>query len=194
MFNRKFLEDNVFSTDPAAIVIGAESKDAREKIARLENDIEEHRDTADKHRKDRESEQTRLDRLTSDLGREIRSVLLPAANVQGAHPRWSNFDKTDVGRIAEEIRQDVGFHLRDQGQLDSIIKGIAQHSYPQVQDVNVRLPATEQWIQRAARLCSISLVVSPLTEVADDERLSTWLDAGLKLIRQLSPLIREMCQ
>lgn len=193
VFNRKFVEENVFDTDPAAIVIGSESQEARERVAKLDKHIDDLREELDTNRKDRKSEQLRLDTLKTDRGREIRAVLLPATGVQGAHHRWPNFDRTDVDRIAREIGQEITCHLRDKEELDAIIQSIAQHSYPPVSEVNVPQPAIEQWIQRAKRLCSISLVVSPLTEVLDNEQLSTWLDAGLKLMAdsRVCPLCKQ---
>ena len=182
VFNRKFVEDNVFGADPAAIVVGGEVQEERERVAGLQVRIDELSGELAEKREDRESKQSELDRFKTDLGREIRSALLPATKVQDADTRWSNFNKTDVDRLASEIGQDALHHRRGRDRLDTIIESIAEHSFPSVPEIEVQPAPAEQWIQRSRRLCSIHLVAPPLTEGIDNEGLLPWLDAGLKLM------------
>jgi len=183
VFNRKFVEGNVFDGSPTAIVLGSDVKAGRDRADALQSEINDLvlvlsglRDKAKKQR-------SLIDDLKIGCGKRVRDGLGPIARVEGAGPRWRNFDKSDVDRIAEEIGDEAESFRRDENRISVITKAFDEYSYPWLPEVTIQRPDSRRWFEEATELCATPLGTSPLKELSGNPQLAGWLEQGLALMQ-----------
>ena len=114
VFNRKFVEENVFGRDPMAIVLGSEIKEQRDRADALQMKVDELESDLSRFQEEAKTEMSSLDQLKISCGKRIRDGLGPIARVEGADLRWRNFDKSDVDRVSKEIGDESKSYRRDE--------------------------------------------------------------------------------
>ena len=182
VFNRHFVDENVFGEDPEAIVLGGDVKEKLDQADSLRLEIEALEVERSRLRDRVKTEKSLLDDLFIARGREIRRSLGPVARVEGADRRWPNFDKSDVDRIAEEIGEDAVDHQMNEDEIIVISNAISEHSFPTLKEVKVRRPDADRWFREAKKLCATKLGSTLVEELSRDPKLASWLEAGLGLM------------
>lgn len=182
VFNRYFVEENVFGEDLEAIVLGGDVKDELDRAKSLRLEIETLVEERSRLRERAKIEKSSLDDLLIARGQEIRRSLGPVARVEGADRRWPNFNKSDVDRIAEEIGIDAVDHQMNDDEIIVVSNAISEHSFPRLSEVKVKRPDSGRWLWEAKKLCATKLGSALVDELSRDSELASWLEAGLSLM------------
>lgn len=183
VFNRKFVEENVFGRDPTAIVLGSDIKAVRDQADELQSEIGQLEVQLTELQGHANAERLSMDELKTTRGKDIRNALGPVARIKDAHPRWRNFDRSDVDRIAKEIGEESESFKRDENRVKVIIKAIDEHSLLALPEVTVRRPDSSRWFVETTELCARSLGTSLLDELGRNPQLAGWLEKGLDLMQ-----------
>ena len=182
VFNRKFVEKNVFGPDPMAIVLGGDIKEQRDRADALQSEILGLESKLPGLQESVRKERASLNDLMVSRGQAIRKTLGPVARIDGAPPRWANFDKSDVDGVAKEIGNDTESFRRDDDRINIISETINEYSFPQLSEVTIPRPDSSRWIDETTELCATSLGTSLLDELSRDPQLVSWLEQGLALM------------
>ena len=186
VFNRKFVEENVFGRDPMAIVLGSDIKAVRDRADELQSEIVQLEVKLTGLQDDANAVRLSMDELKTTRGKEIRNALGPVARIKDAHPRWPNFDRSDVDRIAKEIGEESESFKRHEDRVKVIIKAIGEHSLLALPEVTIRRPDSSRWFVETTELCARSLGTSLLDELGRNPQLAGWLEKGLDLMQETS--------
>ena len=183
VFNRKFVEENVFGPDPTAIVLGSDIKAVRDQADELQSEIGHLEVKLTELQGHANAERLSMDELKTTRGKEIRNALGPVARIKDAHPRWRNFDRSDVDRLAKEIGEESESFKRDENRVKVIIKAIGEHSLLALPEATIRRPDSSRWFVETTQLCARSLGTSLLDELGKNPQLAGWLEKGLDFMQ-----------
>lgn len=183
VFNRRFVNENVFGEDPKAIVLGHQVKKGLDRANAIQKEINKLESVRSGLLEQASSERKSVDDLMIGVGQEVRRALGPVAHLDGSPRRWANYNKSDVDRVANEIRENVENFRKDENQLYLISNAIAEHSFQAVKEVAIRPPDPRRWFEETKKLCSIKFETSLLDELSQDARLASWLEIGLDMMQ-----------
>ena len=189
VFSRDFVDENVFPNTPETLVLGRENIANLREIADLESEISDEENRIADYDRKKEEIASRLDELKSGLGTSIRHTLRPAANLEGAHPRLRNFNKSDVDRVLDLVGDDPARFKRDEDTLATIAAAISQHSYPSLPEPSLKEPDYEEWVTDLEGIGAETPRVVELSDKIQDPKQMEWLRDGLRLIGNSSDCV-----
>lgn len=185
VFNREFVQDNVFPSDggdlPPIFVLGKESVEKQKEVDRLKTE----RTTAESNLASTRSKKQRHDGSFGKFGIDRAKAIKDTLRSGGTNP-YNNYDKSDYQRDAERMlaEGDVDTHRLGEGDRDKLL---AQHHAipkPQVQEVTYALPDFKALAADTAELLSSTVVSAAIQTLRDDPSLSQWTREGLVLHRK----------
>ena len=185
VFNADFLRDDVIDGNPGAIVLGRAVVDQRNEIESLSRQIAK----SESSRQELTEQIGQLKKSLGDAfqsaGEKVKTVLRTVSNIDGANPRWPNFDRRDAEKKYRAMldKSSYALHQRSPEQLDELAETILQRRSNSLDLPCVDDPGVPDIYRRASRLLRTDHDTTPLPEVEGDPDRRDWLLKGQEYSR-----------
>ena len=186
VFNADFLRDDVIDGDPSAIVLGHAVVDQRDKIENLSRQIA-------KSESSRQAFTEQIGQLKKSLGdafqsagEKVKTVLRTVPKIDGANPRWPNFDRRDAEKTYRATLDESSYarHKRSAERLEELEETILQRESPRSLELpHVDDPSVSDINKRASVLLHTNLETTSLPEIEGDPDRRDWLLKGQEYSR-----------
>lgn len=186
VFNANFLREDVIDGDPSAIVLGRAVVDQRDKIEILSRQIA-------KSESSRQAFTEQIGQLKKSLGdafqsagEKVKTVLRTVPKIDGANPRWPNFDRRDAEKTyrAMLVESSYARHKRSAERLEELEETILQRESPRSLDLpHVNDPSVSDIYRSASELLDTDCKTVSLPEIEGDPARRDWLLKGQEYSR-----------
>ncbi len=182
VFNRDFIEKNVFSADNDEIdpilIIGEQSAQKQKQIDQLERELASKIGKLEKHEESNSRAVKSIDDYRIAKAEAIRSTLRSS----GTNP-YNSYDKRNFkNRIEKAIdERDWDKYLLDDSDRDKHRSKISESPKPRIPVVEFQLPELESLHETVAKTLEGTVVSQTIESLADDSELTNWVHKGFTL-------------
>lgn len=155
VFNKDFIDDNVFTSHGVAAPIfflGEENIEKQKQVEKLKSDM----DQAEKEARDKEAEKRRLEKFLDDFKKERAKSIKDLLSSAGGSNPYNNYDKRSYQKKRKESSP-----------LDKL------------QILNFSYPDTQQLTNQVTTLLKKTVVSAVIENLKNDKELSEWVKTGL---------------
>jgi wobble nucleotide-excising tRNase len=193
VFNREFVEQNVFTStgDVAPIfVLGEDSIEKQKEIERLKGQLLERKKEADTKRTDVQNAEKALDSLNIEKAREIKQLL----SSSGQNP-YNNYDKGGFKDKCEELKnQNWRTVILPDATKNTLKKRKEALPKEKVQLVGFSFADIASLVSRVNTILSKTVLSRVIERLRRDPEVSDWVAEGLKQHRKKSLAICLFCE
>lgn len=185
VFNKDFIDDSVFGTGgPKPIFfLGKESKEDKEKITKIESELQDLKKDKDSKKALLEKSKTSRDKLLSEKARDIKNSLTTARMDKYRNYERPKLEET-ISNKSKELKNPGNFKL-DKDRLVTLQKAIQQTTKPDINplsmpnfDISDILTEVKEILQKTAT----SQIIEALKS---DETLGKWVEHGITIHKEL---------
>lgn len=193
VFNKDFIEDSVFCTGgPKPIFfLGKESKEDKEKITKIEGELQSLIKDRDSKKALLEKSKTSKDKLLSEKARDIKNSLTTARLDNYRNYERPNLEKT-IGNKSEELKTPDNFKL-DKDRLADIQKAIQQTIKLTIDPLPVPNFDIFEVLMEAKELLQKTATSQIIEALKSDETLGKWVERGLAIHKERELAICAFC-
>ena len=182
IFNRTYVEENVFTSDGTAkpiVYLGKESIEEQEKIGNLAKEVEKLQSeiAKDKNKEDKAKED--LDKFCSDKAKNIKEHLRSSDE-----NKYNNYNKSDFKNKADSLSnssEDITSKILEGADFNRLKSRIQETSKEKVDNLTSPEVGLDTLFSKAKELLSNTVTSHTLEELKDNYDLSEWIKVGLKI-------------
>lgn len=180
VFNREFVEKNVFGTqgeiDPI-FVLGEKNKEAQQELNQLKGEVQKKEAEMDSLKRLKEEKKGEFDRFCTDSARIIRETLRGHGQ-----DNYATYERPQFKRTAETLlKQNPLESILEEAELSQQLNFIRSERRSYIQPVKFSFDAARELAEEACSLCELSITAKVIEELKARPDVNNWVREGLQL-------------
>jgi wobble nucleotide-excising tRNase len=193
VFNKDFINDSVFGTNgPKPIFfLGKESKEDREKITKIEDELNTLRKKRDSEKASLDKAKTNKDKMLSEKAKNIKNTLTTSINDEYRNYERPNLEKMIRKKFGKLINP-VDFKL-DEDRLIALQSEIQQTTKPTISALEVPNFEISHILVEVKDNLQKTVITQTIEALKSDDIISKWVEHGLTIHREKDLIMCAFC-
>lgn len=181
VFNKDFINESVFGTDgPKPIFfLGKESKEDKERITRIESELQGLRKDRDFKKALLDKTEARKERMLSDKARDIKNTLITSRI-----DKYRNYERPNLEEVIknkeEELKNVEKYKLADD-RVANLQKAIQQTTKTKVTPLSLPNFDISEIVDEVSQALQTTVASQIIEALKSDEVVSKWVEHGLSI-------------